>query len=486
MTNSAAAETVLLSETLFRIISAFQHGMYADVRPLKALERVSSYEIQHGTSMSSNHRAALARADALLAPWYAAYGTLHIQCLFQWFKHTYDVVAAHAVYFGHLEVLEYIHGVYTIGFFRDLPLLNMAAANGHLHVLTFLHMHRYMACLEHYAGWSSRALTWAAAAGHLTTVEWLHNHNIPCDSTDAQDAAAEFGQLEILQWLHARDIGQLTTWAMDKAAKNGHLDVLKWLHDHTHASCTTNAMDEAARCGHLDVLEWLHHHRSDGATDASIRNAAENGHADVLRWIFVHEPPTSTCSTWPMDTAAQHGHVEAIRVLHEHGWPASSRAMDKAAGGGFLNVVQWLHANRNEGCTTFAMDDAACEGHLEVIQWLHRHRAEGCSTNALDLACLHGHVKVAWWLIEHRTEGCSDDGVLRGVEYAIKRGHLDLVQWFCRHHAGVQAWKGSLAISEARRFGHHKIASYLKTGRPDTCPCNKCARSPAPAYCSVQ
>lgn len=44
--------------------------------------------------------------------------------------------------------------------------------------------------------------------------------------------------------------------------------------------------------------------------------------------------------------------------------------MDEAAANGYLNVVQWLHANRTEGCTTKAIQYAARNGHLEVVRWL--------------------------------------------------------------------------------------------------------------------
>jgi hypothetical protein len=30
--------------------------------------------------------------------------------------------------------------------------------------------------------------------------------------------------------------------------------------------------------------------------------------------------------------------------------------MDEAARNGHINVVQWLHSNRNEGCTVYAMN----------------------------------------------------------------------------------------------------------------------------------
>lgn len=35
-----------------------------------------------------------------------------------------------------------------------------------------------------------------------------------------------------------------------------------------------------------------------------------------------------------------------------------------------------MHDTRTEGCTEKAMDGAAAGGHLEMVQWLHKNRSE--------------------------------------------------------------------------------------------------------------
>ena len=64
--------------------------------------------------------------------------------------------------------------------------------------------------------------------------------------------------------------------------------------------------------------------------------------------------------------------IELKDVLHS--------AMDYASQNGHLNVVKFLHENRNEGCTTCAMDYASENGHLDVVKFLHENRTEGCTT----------------------------------------------------------------------------------------------------------
>ena len=41
------------------------------------------------------------------------------------------------------------------------------------------------------------------------------------------------------------------------------------------------------------------------------------------------------------------------------------------------------------------MDEAAKNGHLDVLRWLHENRQEGCTGGAMDMASRHGHLEVS-------------------------------------------------------------------------------------------
>lgn len=73
-----------------------------------------------------------------------------------------------------------------------------------------------------------------------------------------------------------------------------------------------------------------------------------------------------------------------------------------AARNGHLQVVQWLHSNRQEGCTTRAVDDAAKNGFLDVVKWLLENRSEGYST---DLVAASGRLHVVKWLHNKQKRG---------------------------------------------------------------------------------
>ncbi|CAK4745422.1 unnamed protein product, partial [Aphanomyces euteiches] len=82
----------------------------------------------------------------------------------------------------------------------------------------------------------------------------------------------------------------------------------------------------------------------------------------------------------------------------------TTRAMDRAARSGHLEMIHWLHANRSEGCTVYAMDIAASRGDLRMLEWLHAHRTEGCSVRGIQYAVWNKNTEVVDWLVRNRNE----------------------------------------------------------------------------------
>lgn len=76
--------------------------------------------------------------------------------------------------------------------------------------------------------------------------------------------------------------------------------------------------------------------------------------------------------------------------------------MDAAAESGNLEIVQWLHEHKTDGCTTKAMDWAAMNNHLSVVQWLHAHRLKGCTTEAMDWALQNENLELILWFHYNR------------------------------------------------------------------------------------
>jgi hypothetical protein len=95
--------------------------------------------------------------------------------------------------------------------------------------------------------------------GDLPVIIWLHNNNYTF-TIDAMGLAASNGHLEVVKWLHENRMEGCTKYAMDWAAWYGHLEVVKWLHENRKEGCTKWAMDRAAEYAHLEVVQYLEEH----------------------------------------------------------------------------------------------------------------------------------------------------------------------------------------------------------------------------------
>jgi hypothetical protein len=142
--------------------------------------------------------------------------------------------------------------------------------------------------------------------------------------------------------------------------------------------------------------------------------AASFGFLDLLQYL--HAQGHLRCSKAALNDAATNGHYNVVVFLHEYGSSGCTvRAMNGAAENGHLEIVRYLHTHRTEGCTTSAMDGAAANGYLDIVTFLHMERQEGCTTNAMDNAAQHGHLHVVDFLHRHRSEGCTTDRTGRCV-----------------------------------------------------------------------
>ena len=167
------------------------------------------------------------------------------------------------------------------------------------------------------------------------------------------------------------------------------------------------------------------------------------------------------------DIAAKIGYLHGI--VYSTNLTFTENAMDLASQYGNLDVVKWLHKNREEGCTTNAMDCAADKGHLDVVKWLHENRKEGCSIWAMNWAARNGHLDVVKWLHKNREEGCTDDA----MDDAAASGHLDVCKWLHKNrNEGCKAW----AMTFAAEAGHLSIVQWLFEYTKPSKKCIKDAR----------
>lgn len=126
------------------------------------------------------------------------------------------------------------------------------------------------------------------------------------------------------------------------------------------------------------MVKWLHLHRTEGYASKVMDDAAANGHLDmVLSGCMITEMKAAHLERW-------RSYKRTSRSCPVAAWESARRlfrasAIESAASGGLLEIVQWL-TKESKACITDAMEGAAGNGYLHVMKWLHMNRNEGCTT----------------------------------------------------------------------------------------------------------
>jgi len=184
-------------------------------------------------------------------------------------------------------------------------------------------------------------------------------------------------------------------------------------------------------------------------------------HRAVLDSIFLAQDGKSVVAFSSGDQIVGNGSLDLLKysINSNPNISFTPKAMDHSAGLGHIDIVEYLHQNRTEGCTVEAMNLAAKNGHLNVVEWLHYNRTEGCNKDALTFACRFGHFKVAEWLHEHRTEGAASFT----VKVTSMQGYTDIVEWIHknRDHPNFEGMKFRRSSCIASENGHLDTAAYL-------------------------
>ena len=74
--------------------------------------------------------------------------------------------------------------------------------------------------------------------------------------------------------------------------------------------------------------------------------------------------------------ACNFGRLDVIKYMSNKGHTFTVSAMDQAVIYGQLEIVKWLHENRNEGCSGHTIDHVAQHGHWEIVRFLKNNRPE--------------------------------------------------------------------------------------------------------------
>lgn len=393
-----------------------------------------------------------------------------------------DAACAH----DHMELVRYLFE--RIGNRCTRRGLELAALNGYLHVVMWLHERRY------YEVRTFQTLENAVRGRHLEIVQFILR-NVPVArhswTQDARSAAIRYGQREILDWIDQFALSDDNSDEVDDEES-----------EPKPYRLSSKALCDAARAGHVDVIQWLYEHGylqdEARATVVLVRGAVDGGRQQVLKWVHdvyghVLDNKRAAKQRLCVDDAARSGHIGLLPFLGKNNafYHFTSDAMDDSAANGHFQVVKWLHNNTDSACTTAAMDQAAKNGHLDIVRFLHDHRKEGCTKAAMDGAARNGHLEIVRFLFENRGEYCSSavagdtyhvevleflrvNGRLRNIpvekwpsfEEAAKRGDLPLLLWLLQFAPSGrrQIARRSDRIMQAAREGRHfHVLRWLET-----------------------
>jgi len=149
---------------------------------------------------------------------------------------------------GYLDILTFLHFNSPAGCSRNA--MDLAAKNGHLHILEFLHKNRTEGC-------SQDAMKWSASRGHTKVVMWLcDRYSWHCDNATLENVAYQ-GFFDILLFFKSRGY-YFTDATLDSAIKGRHFQIVTWLYNtDPDIDCTMDGISYAIECGLYDILPFI-------------------------------------------------------------------------------------------------------------------------------------------------------------------------------------------------------------------------------------
>ncbi|CAK4077159.1 unnamed protein product [Aphanomyces euteiches] len=234
-----AVDAALRSREILSVVCAFQSGIYDDMKALcAAMQRYGPRE--HPLYYCPDE----------ICPLVDAIPTERMPALVACLPYMRNVLFYHAAQNGRLDLLQFLEATFDMAGVKFL--VDFAAQNGHMTVLTYLDGKK-MAC-------TTIAMDSAAANGHLHVVQFLHERGKSC-----------------------------TRNAMDSAAANGHLEIVQFLDQHRDEGCTRQALNDAAERGHLEIVRYLHENRYEGDIAMALETATDAAVVAYLSQVMEEE-----------------------------------------------------------------------------------------------------------------------------------------------------------------------------------------------------
>lgn len=351
--------------------------------------------------------------------------------------------------------------------------LMYACANGNLEIVQYLISRG--ADIEDQNDNGHTALMEAASSGHVDVARYLvaQGCNINVHSNEYKETAltlaAYKGHLDMVRFLIEVGIGQehraeeMHT-ALMEASMDGHVEVARLLIEsgaqvNMPPDSFESPLTLAACGGHVELALLLLE------CGANIEEVNDEGYTALME-------------------AAREGHEEMVALLISNAAQINATtedsketALSMASGAGCLEVVNLLikaGAEIELGSNTPLME-AAQEGHLEIVKRLHQLGANVNATNSsetpLTLAAENGHLAVVKYLISvgAKVDLCVDGG-RTALMKAAQAGRTDTVALLIASGANVNKTTANnehTPLSLACSAGHSQVVKLLLNSNAD-------------------
>ncbi|EFA81532.1 hypothetical protein PPL_05521 [Heterostelium album PN500] len=302
----------------------------------------------------------------------------------------------------------------------------------------------------------SYSFVWSVALGNLRILQYLYTLVMDEDiirrlkSTHLMGKAALKCNIPMLEWMNQNNTLEIFQYSKIDfeflpGRPNG-LNTMKWLHSNLHMEPNENHIYPAAGSGDLETLIWVVEHYKGNPNEPNpklwtkvARTAARNGHVHILKWINEHHRPDdhqlSTLYGIEFDLST-HEHCDTIDWIHKN-WPAVNfdQNYDSFVSYGSLELIRWIHENLSATntqplFTLEAMNNAARSNSLEVVEFLHYNRTEGCDGRAIHHAAINGRKDIVEFLL---SKGYESDMFTTTIEETERNLYPEIVSLIREH-----------------------------------------------------